>query len=327
MGRSKDVQALFERLGEFLFSDQLADFRKSAERRCESAAELFFAGGRKGETDPRFFDFLIFSHRDADGLTGLDLFLKEEGPEIPTAEREAIVRFREAVFGLFEYEEFRSRFYRVRLAGTDDRFKVKNYRGRVQEAPGAGFVGRLVPFRDLHLESGFPMPLSAEQVSIIDKIFREAGPLARRAIANPVQFIEYYLAGFLGRSPPENLRQAEILAASSFTATEFPFTVAEVKARFQQMENPSDIFKECGLIRARTRKEFETLSQAILALWNHTPRDRHGGKSVAEKDQRNRSRGKSPVASFQVIFERGEGDYGKVRVEPVGDGPPDAGTR
>src|SRR5262245_33970845 len=106
MGSPDDANPLFQRLADFLFSDRFEEFRRSASRRCESASELLFAGGRRGEEDPRFFDYLVFSHRNADGLTGLDLFLNQEGPSLPPEEREAIARFRDSVYGLFEVEEF-----------------------------------------------------------------------------------------------------------------------------------------------------------------------------------------------------------------------------
>src|SRR6266850_6630254 len=130
MGRAHDFQSLFNLPCEYLFSDRMKEFREAAAKRCESVAELFFAGGRRGEYDPRFLDYSLFSHRDADGRTALELFLKEEGLLLPSEEREAIARFRGAAYGLFEIEEVHRRSFRARRAGTDDRFAVKASRER-----------------------------------------------------------------------------------------------------------------------------------------------------------------------------------------------------
>lgn len=316
----EDPDPLFDQLGEFLYSDRMKAFRAAAARRCAGVADLMFLGKPVEELSPQFFDYLAFSMREEDGRTGLDLFLEEEGPHLAPRERAAFHRFREALFGLFVVEERVPEGARLRLAGTDHRFRVKAKLGPSWSTPGGGMVGRIVPYQDHHLLTGFPYPVDAETVSRVEPMLREAGPSARRAFADPVQFLEALKAGFLLGRAPENLRQAEVAAAPVFTETEFRFTVEEVKARFRSLDDPMKIFNECGLLRVGSNEQLQRLAGALVALWNHSRPPREGGPPPGKPQHESCDRGQEPVATSEIIFQRIEGQYGKIRVVPVKPG-------
>jgi len=193
---------------------------------------------------------------------------------------------------------------------------VKASRERIRlSKPKCGFVGRLVPYGDLHYETGCSIPFAADCVARLDALFRKAGPRALEIYPDPVQFLVGLRRGFLGDSPPRTLPQAEALAAFLFNVAEFPFTVEEVKARFLDLRCPSEIFHGCGLIKVRSPEEFEALTRAIVALWNYTKRSRPG--DPAGKEACNHS---SPKATTHLVtFEPVDENYGRVRVVSKGD--------
>ena len=325
MAVPEEDHPLLRRLAEFLGSDSLEDFRKDARRRCASLDHFFEAGGGSLETSSFFPDYLAFSHRDADGRIGVDIFLREVGPSLDPEERAAFERMRETVFGPFAIEERVPSGLRVRYVGTDDRFEVTVNFDVKESPPGNGFVARLVPCGKVHLVTGYCLSLSAKMVSELERLARAANPEAmRRLYVNPIGFLEIMLAGFLMKRPPENLREAEIHAAPIFTAADFPFTVEEVKDRFRRSRDGIEILEDCGLIRVRNAEEFKRLMEALVFLWNYLPRDELGGRPPAEEGRGcagGEAHSKGPTC--EVTFEKVDGEYGRVRLRHPGEHPPD----
>jgi hypothetical protein len=123
-----------------------------------------------------FFDWFIQEYRRPDGKTVVDCFL-ETRPDLPPAEREFLLGWRDVVEGTFEVTG-RADAVLIAVNVIDDlEYRIRSNAGPEvfdHFPPGSFLLTRVVPLGEEWLMSGQPMTLGADQRDHVLKIAAEA---------------------------------------------------------------------------------------------------------------------------------------------------------
>jgi hypothetical protein len=273
---------LLSRLYDFIQEPAVAPFLREAADRFAGAWEV-----PTSAEAPEFLDYAVFSHRDAKGRTGLDLFFEALGDGLDPEEREAYLGFRDSVFGIFAVEEVRpGEGLELRRCGTDERLQVVEESASKQLRPGDGIITRAIPYRGRHEIAGMASALTHEVLYLTDRAILRRGGKVGPEMEDPLVLRKLIQDASEKRlEQPETLMDAEVSAASVFAEAGFPFTVEDVQARFQAMRSPLDLLGQIDMkaLRFKDMEYLQRFQDALSALWNMTPRREFGGLSPEEK--------------------------------------------
>lgn len=113
-----------------------------------------------------FLDDWVLRHRLADGRTVVERFVRARG-DLPRAERDMLLGWRDPVEGIFEVEAFEGEVLLASNVIDDLPYRIRSNRGvellREHTAPGSFLVARVVPVLDEWLISGSMSTLGPEQ--------------------------------------------------------------------------------------------------------------------------------------------------------------------
>jgi hypothetical protein len=128
-----------------------------------------------------FFDHFILQHRLSDGRTVVERFVRARG-DLPRAERDMLLRWREVVEGIFEVERIDGEVLVAVNLIDDLTYRVRTNVGPAlfdRTPPGSFLVARVVPIQEDWLLSGSLALFPAEDTE------RMCGVAARTAHENP----------------------------------------------------------------------------------------------------------------------------------------------
>jgi hypothetical protein len=128
-----------------------------------------------------FFDHFLLQHRLADGRTVLERFVRARG-DLPRAERDMLLRWRDVVEGVFEVEQIVGEVLLAVNLIDDLTYRIRTNMGPAlyeRTPPGSFLVARVVPIMDDWLLSGSLAVFPAEDAS------RLCAVAAKTALANP----------------------------------------------------------------------------------------------------------------------------------------------
>jgi hypothetical protein len=286
-----------ERLGPLL--DELRSFCASAQCaafRAESRERFFGADDVDPEEEAEFDDYLHFAHRDASGRSAVDLFLESRAGDLDPQRRDAYRALERSEFGFFRVTEVRpGEGVELRRAGTADAelIPVVDVAASQTLEAGSALFARVVPYRD-HREFGTALlAYPPEAAYNLERTIARVGPAALDELSDPLKVRD--LLRHVRRKPQrrtaENRLEAELLAEEAFASFGLSTSVAEVQERFQTMERPLDILKELRIENLEDRDQFQQFLDALMGLWNHTPRQELGGLTPAQKHDELRALG------------------------------------
>ncbi len=270
-----------ETLRRFVREERMRAFRASA-------AAAFAGEGRDVADEDREMldDYTLFSHRDADGKTGIDLFLEAYGGGLPAEERAVYERMRASVFGGFQVEDLRpGEGFTLRLCGSRERYKVIDAAASRDAAPRACIFTRLIAYRS-HFEIAGPALMYAESFAYsLERAAKRNREESRASAIDPRSVYDLVRRSRAKEPRLENPLEAALYASRVFAELKLPFTVEEIQRRLEKAETPMELLTRFTALPIENEDDTRRFSAAVAALWNHTPRPDLGGRTPREKQE------------------------------------------
>ena len=219
------AKTFLDRLEEFLSTDAMQGFRKSALLSYLGEDDL-----PEPDTLTQVQTYAMHQHRDKKGRSLVDRFLEAHAEALSSEEEEVYTRLGESTFGFFEVEALeRGKGMRLRRVGTDESFQVIETGGTREVNKGAGIFTYLAPYRDHHEMVGAALVYPKEFVYVIDRTVRHDPEAALAHLSDPLWAYKQIDKQRSTPQPPENRLEAELLAEQTLTELKLPWTVKELQ--------------------------------------------------------------------------------------------------
>jgi len=277
------VGPLLDLLRAFCSSDATRGF-------SDNAREVFGPdAGDEPEAAAEFEDYLLFAHRDERGRSAVDLFLAAAPADLSGSVRNAIARFAHTEFGYFRVRSVRpGRWIEVGSVDRERSYRVVETQASRSVEVGSGLFARLVPYRGGYELGGAARAYPPDAAYGFERTIRSMPPEAREALRDPLRVYRSFreLSARPKPQPAENRLEAELIAERALRDCGIDLSVAEVQKTFRSLESPVEFLRELDPPpRPEDEAGLQRFLDAMMGLWNHTPRPELGEVTPHERDE------------------------------------------
>jgi len=267
----------------------------------EQARERFgLEESEESEGKHEFEDYLLFSHRDEQGRCLVDHFLAQSPGQLDPDTREAFGRLGRSLFGFFRVESLRpGEHVDLRRIGDDTVFRVVDTQVSRSVVKGSGLIARLLPYREWHEFGSPPLEYPPDAAYGLERTLRTKPPAAREELEDPLQVYKH-LSEIRRRPGPEraeNQLEADLLAEEAFRECGVALSVAQARERIRALETPTGLIAELEPLPFTSEENARRFIDAVMGLWNHTPRLELGEKTPHERSSEGKSRLPEPLVA------------------------------
>ncbi len=243
----------------------------------DSAREVFGPdAGDEPEAVAEFEDYLLFAHRDERGRSAIDLCLIAAPTDLDAEWREALVRFGSSEFGFFVVRSVRpGRWIEVESIDREKSYRVVETQASRTLEVGSGLFGRLVPYRDSYELGSAARAYPPDAAYGFERTIRSMPPEALETLRDPLCLYRLFREWSAQPTPQraENRLEAELIAERALRDCGIDLSVAEVQEKFRSLESPLEFLRELDPPpRPEDEAGLQRFLDAMMGLWNHTPR-------------------------------------------------------